>query len=55
VATSPPTNYILQLARQGFLETGISWGDTWPGLVAIGGLLLVLVTFAGRGMQRVIP
>jgi ABC-2 type transport system permease protein len=55
VATYNPMTYILQLARQGFLETGISWGDTWPGLLAIGGLLLVLVTFAGRGMQRVIP
>lgn len=55
VATYNPMTYILQLARQGFLETGISWGDTWPGLLAIGGLLVVLLTFAGRGMQRVIP
>jgi ABC-2 type transport system permease protein len=55
IATYNPMTYILQLSRQGFLETGISWADTWPGLLAIGGLLVVLVTFAGRGMQRVIP
>ena len=55
VATYNPMTYILQLARQGFLETGISWADTWPGLAALGGLLAVLLLFAGRGMQRVIP
>lgn len=55
VATYNPMTYILGLARQGFLGTGISWADTWPGLAAIGGVLALLTLFAGRGMQRVIP
>ena len=54
VATYNPVTYVLQLARQGFLG-GITWSDTWPGLLAIGGMLVVLTAFAGRGMQRVIP
>ena len=54
VATYNPVTYVLQLARQGFLGSP-SWGDTWPGLLAIGGMLALLATFAGRGMQRVTP
>lgn len=54
VATYNPVTYILQLARQGFLGSP-SWADTWPGLLAIGGMLALLATFAGRGMQRVTP
>ncbi|MGH2693061.1 MAG: ABC transporter permease [Actinomycetota bacterium] len=54
VATYNPVTYVLQLARQGFLGSP-SWGDTWPGIVAIGGMLVLLTVFAGRGMQRVIP
>ena len=54
VATYNPVTYVLQLARQGFLGSP-SWGDTWPGLLAIGGMLALLILFAGRGMRRVIP
>jgi ABC-2 type transport system permease protein len=54
VATYNPVTYVLQLARQGFLG-GISWSDTWPGLAALAGMLVLLTTFAGRGMRRVIP
>jgi ABC-2 type transport system permease protein len=54
VATYNPVTYVLQFARQGFLG-GLSWADTWPGLLAIGGMLALLSTFAARGMQRVTP
>ena len=54
VATYNPVTYVLQMARQGFLGSP-SWADTWPGLLAIGGMLVVLVTFAARGMKKIIP
>jgi ABC-2 type transport system permease protein len=54
VATYNPVTYVLQLARQGFLG-GLAWSDTWPGLLALAGMLVFLATFAGRGMQKVIP
>jgi ABC-2 type transport system permease protein len=54
VATYNPVTYVLQLARQGFLG-GMSWSDTWPGLLALAGMLAFLTAFAGRGMQKVIP
>jgi len=54
VATYNPVTYVLRLARQGFLGSA-SWADTWPGLAAIGGMVLLLTIFARRGMQRVIP
>jgi hypothetical protein len=42
------------MARQGFLGTP-SWGDTWPGLLAIAGMFTLLALFAARGMKKVIP
>jgi len=45
---------VLTMSRQGFLGQ-VTWGDTWPGLVAlaIGGALLAL--FAYRGFRKLIP
>ena len=54
IATYNPVTYVLQLARQGFLGSP-SWADTWPGVLAIGGMLALLAAFAARGMQRVTP
>jgi ABC-2 type transport system permease protein len=54
VASYNPVTYVLELARQGFLGS-ITWESTWPGLAAIGGMLVVLLVWAGRGMQKVIP
>jgi ABC-2 type transport system permease protein len=51
VARRNPVTYILDLGRQGFLE-GISWGDTWPGLVAIVGLAAATLAFARRGLAH---
>jgi hypothetical protein len=43
---------VLALGRQGFLE-GVSWSHTWPGLVSLAGMILVLGTFALRAMKRI--
>jgi len=54
VARLNPMTNVLQLARQGFLGD-VTWDTTWPGLVALTGMIVFLVGFAYRGMQRVIP
>jgi ABC-2 type transport system permease protein len=54
VARVNPVTNVLQLARQGFLGD-VTWSTTWPGLVALAGMIVFLVGFAYRGMQRVIP
>jgi hypothetical protein len=41
----------VETARQGFVG-GITWGDTWPGLLALAGLLALLSALAVRGMRR---
>jgi ABC-2 type transport system permease protein len=46
-----PVTHVIEMARQGF-ATGITWGDTWPGLVALAGLVLVMGAFALREMGR---
>jgi ABC-2 type transport system permease protein len=51
IATLNPVNYVLAGVRQGFVG-GVTWGDTWPALVAVTGLLSVLGAFAIRGMRR---
>ena len=51
VATVNPATQILEMARQGFLGS-VTWHDTWPGLLALAGLITVLATFALRGMRR---
>jgi len=54
VARVNPMTYILELARQGFLGE-VAWSTTWPGLIALAGLIGVLGVFAARGMQKVTP
>jgi len=51
VAEVNPMTKVIEAARQGFLG-GVSWSDTWPGIVALGGLLLVLGALALREMRR---
>jgi ABC-2 type transport system permease protein len=48
---NPATN-ILRLGRQGFLGH-VTWQDTWPGLLAIAGMGIVLAIFADRGLKKV--
>jgi ABC-2 type transport system permease protein len=54
VATYNPVTQVLDLARQGFLGE-VSWGDTWPGLLALAGMIVALFLFAARGMRKVVP
>jgi ABC-type multidrug transport system permease subunit len=51
VARLNPVTQILEAARQGFIGS-VTWGDTWPGLLALAGLLAVLAALALRGMHR---
>lgn len=51
VASLNPVTRIVEAARQGFLG-GLSWSDTWPGLLALAGLLALLSALALRGMRR---
>lgn len=54
VARFNPMTNVLELARQGFLGD-LSWAHTWPGLLSLAGMIAVLVLFAHRSMQRVVP
>jgi ABC-type multidrug transport system permease subunit len=51
VAEYNPVTQILDAARQGFVG-GVTWGETWPGLLALAGLLALLSALALRGMRR---
>jgi ABC-2 type transport system permease protein len=52
VARWNPVTKVLEMARQGFIG-GVSWGDTWPGLVVIAGLLALLTAWALREMRQI--
>jgi ABC-2 type transport system permease protein len=51
VAEVNPVTEVVEAARQGFVG-GVTWADTWPGLLAIAGLLAVLGALALREMRR---
>ena len=51
VAEVNPLTNVLEAARQGFIGS-VSWAETWPGLVALAGLLAVLGGLALREMRR---
>ena len=51
VARINPLTYVLDLARQGFLE-GLSWDATWKGLAAVVGVSILTLAFARRGLDR---
>jgi ABC-type polysaccharide/polyol phosphate export permease len=52
VARINPLTQVVDAARQGFVGGSITWAGTWPGLVALAGMLAVLVYLALRGMRR---
>jgi ABC-type multidrug transport system permease subunit len=52
IARINPLTQVVEAARQGFIGDPVTWAGTWPGLVALGGLLAVLSAFALRGMAR---
>jgi ABC-type multidrug transport system permease subunit len=51
IARVNPVTHVLEAARQGFVG-GVSWAETWPGLLAIAGLLAILGSLALREMRR---
>jgi ABC-2 type transport system permease protein len=51
VAKINPVTHVVEAARQGFIG-GVTWGETWPGLLAVAGLLAVLGALALREMRR---
>jgi ABC-2 type transport system permease protein len=46
-----PVTQVLTGVRQGFIGH-VTWSATWPGLVALGGMLLVLGALAARALLR---
>jgi len=51
VARVNPVTQIVEAVRQGFVAD-VTWAETWPGLVALAGLGLVLGALALRGLER---
>ncbi|HEU4461901.1 MAG TPA: ABC transporter permease [Solirubrobacterales bacterium] len=51
IAEVNPLTEVLEAARQGFVGS-VTWADTWPGLLAITGLLAILGALALREMRR---
>ena len=51
VARANPVTQVLEAARQGFVGS-VSWAETWPGVLALVGMLAVLGTLALREMRR---
>jgi ABC-type multidrug transport system permease subunit len=51
VASVNPVTQVLDMIRQGFVG-GVAWAETWPGLLALAGLIAVFGAFALRGMNR---
>lgn len=57
IAQINPVTNILRLAREGLLpgDFGMSWHNTFGGLLAIAGACAALGWFAVRGLQRLVP
>ena len=51
VAKVNPVTDVVEAARQGFVGS-VTWADTWPGLLALAGMLAVLGFLALRQMRR---
>jgi ABC transporter DrrB family efflux protein len=51
VAKYNPVTQVLEAVRQGFVG-GVTWSDTWPGIVALAGIGAVVVLLAMRGLNR---
>ncbi len=52
VAQANPTSYVIAGVRQGFVS-GVTWADTWPAVLAVGGLLLLATVLSLRAIGRV--
>jgi len=52
IADVNPVTNILAGVRQGFVDS-VTWGDTWPALLSMAGMIIVLGAIALRGLTRV--
>jgi ABC transporter DrrB family efflux protein len=52
VARYNPATQVVEAVRQGFIGEGVTWVETWPGVVALAGMLAILAAIALRGMRR---
>jgi ABC-type multidrug transport system permease subunit len=55
VATYNPVTQILRLARQATLPSGVTWGDTWPGVTVLVAMVALMMLFALTGLRRTVP
>jgi ABC-2 type transport system permease protein len=51
VARVNPVTQVVDAARQGFVG-GVSWAETWPGILALAAMLAVLAALSLREMRR---
>jgi ABC-2 type transport system permease protein len=51
VASVNPVTHVVEGVRQGFVAD-VTWGETWPALLAVAGLASLFATFALRGLRR---
>jgi ABC-type multidrug transport system permease subunit len=51
IARVNPVTQVVDAARQGFVG-GVSWAETWPGIVALAGMLALLGALSLREMRR---
>lgn len=52
VADLNPMTLVVESVRQCFLGT-ITWGETWPGVLALSGMLALVAALSLRGMRRI--
>jgi ABC-type multidrug transport system permease subunit len=51
IARINPATDVVDAVRQGFVG-GVTWADTWPGLLALAGMIALFAALALRGMNR---
>jgi ABC-type multidrug transport system permease subunit len=51
VARLNPMTLVVDAVRQGFVGT-VSWGETWPAVVALAGMLAIVAALSLREMRR---
>jgi ABC-2 type transport system permease protein len=51
VAKYNPVTQVIEAVRQGFVGS-VTWSDTWPGLLALVGIGVVVISLAMRGLER---
>jgi len=52
IARINPMTDVVEAARQGFVGGSVSWGETWPALIALAAMIAVMASLALRGMRR---